>query len=107
MPHTKQSTLPWTITDGRAGNLRQAVALASALRLGGQQRLQLEPHAPWRWLAPRCLPGMAHGLGEGFAETGMAQDRGGQLMGLGEGQSGHNGLLAVCPLQWPVTAAAA
>ena len=67
MPHTKQSTLPWTITDGRAGNLRQAVALASALRLGGQQRLQLEPHAPWRWLAPRCLPGMAHGLGEGFA----------------------------------------
>ena len=46
-------------------------------------------------------------LGEGFAETGMAQDRGGQLMGLGKGQSGHNGLLAVCPLQWPVTAVAA
>jgi len=27
--------LPWTITDGRAGNVRQAVALASALQLGG------------------------------------------------------------------------
>ncbi|HBN54158.1 MAG TPA: nucleoside-diphosphate sugar epimerase, partial [Stenotrophomonas sp.] len=51
MPHAKRSTLPWTITDGRAGNVRQAVALASALRLGGQQRLQLEPRAPWRWLA--------------------------------------------------------
>ncbi|MCE4076390.1 nucleoside-diphosphate sugar epimerase, partial [Stenotrophomonas acidaminiphila] len=33
MPHAKRSTLPWTITDGRAGNVRQAVALASALRL--------------------------------------------------------------------------
>ncbi|NCT88986.1 nucleoside-diphosphate sugar epimerase, partial [Stenotrophomonas acidaminiphila] len=53
MPHAKRSTLPWTITDGRAGNVRQAVALASALRLGGQQRLQLAPRAPWRWLAPR------------------------------------------------------
>jgi mitochondrial fission protein ELM1 len=67
MPHAEQSTLPWTITDGRAGNLRQAVALASALRLGGQQRLQLQPRAPWRWLAPRWLPGAAQGYGEGFA----------------------------------------
>lgn len=67
MPYAKQSTLPWTITDGRAGNVRQAVALASALRLGGQQRLQLEPRAPWRWLAPRRLPGAAQGYGEGFA----------------------------------------
>ena len=67
MPYARQSTLPWTITDGRAGNVRQAVALASALRLGGQQRLQLEPRAPWRWLAPRRLPGAAQGYGEGFA----------------------------------------
>lgn len=66
MPHAKRSTLPWTITDGRAGNVRQAVALASALRLGGQQRLQLEPRAPWRWLAPRTLPGAARGFGEAF-----------------------------------------
>ncbi|SBV36874.1 conserved hypothetical protein [uncultured Stenotrophomonas sp.] len=67
MPHTERSTLPWTITDGRAGNLRQAAALASALRLGGQQRLQLQPRAPWRWLAPHWLPGAGQGYGEGFA----------------------------------------
>jgi len=68
MPHAKRSTLPWTITDGRAGNLRQATALASALRLGGQQRLQLLPRAPWRWLAPRLLPGAARGFGTTFAQ---------------------------------------
>lgn len=71
MPYARQSTLPWTITDGRAGNVRQAVALASALRLGGQQRLQLEPRAPWRWLAPRRLPGAAQGYGEGFARLAV------------------------------------
>ncbi|WP_305805293.1 mitochondrial fission ELM1 family protein [Stenotrophomonas sp. YIM B06876] len=67
MPYAKRSSLPWTITDGRAGNVRQAVALASALQLGGQRRLQLEPQAPWRWLAPRCLPGMQRGYGEKFS----------------------------------------
>ncbi|MGE8214344.1 MAG: mitochondrial fission ELM1 family protein [Stenotrophomonas sp.] len=66
MPYAKRSMLPWTITDGRAGNVRQAVALASALRLGGQQRLQLQPQAPWRWLSPRLLPGAAGGFGEVF-----------------------------------------
>ncbi|MGR4895172.1 mitochondrial fission ELM1 family protein [Stenotrophomonas sp. LARHCG68] len=68
MPYAKRSTLPWTITDGRAGNVRQAVALASTLRLGGQQRLALQPQAPWRWLSPRLLPGAAHGFGPTFAE---------------------------------------
>ena len=68
MPHAKRSTLPWTITDGRAGNLRQASALAAALRLGGQQRLQLLPQAPWRWLSPRLLPGAAGGFGTAFAQ---------------------------------------
>ncbi|MEN5208517.1 mitochondrial fission ELM1 family protein [Stenotrophomonas terrae] len=68
MPYAKRSTLPWTITDGRAGNVRQAVALASALGLGGQQRLQLRPQAPWRWLAPRLLPGAARGFGPQFAQ---------------------------------------
>jgi len=68
MPHAKRSTLPWTITDGRAGNLRQASALAAALRLGGQQRLQLQPQAPWRWLSPRLLPGAAGGFGAAFAQ---------------------------------------
>ncbi len=68
MPLAKRSTLPWTITDGRAGNVRQAVALASAMRLGGQQRMQLYPQPPWRWLTPRLLPGAEHGFGEAFAQ---------------------------------------
>ena len=58
---------PWTVTDGRAGNVRQAVALASALRLGSHRPLQLQPRAPWRWASPRCLPGAATGYGEAFA----------------------------------------
>lgn len=57
MPIVKRSTAPWTITDGRAGNVRQAVALASALRMGTHRPLTLLPRAPWRWLSPRRLPG--------------------------------------------------
>ncbi len=68
MPHVKQWTAPWTITDGRAGNVRQAVALASALKLGVHRPLVLEPRAPWKWVAPRWLPGMADGFGLRFSE---------------------------------------
>ncbi|WP_411849681.1 mitochondrial fission ELM1 family protein [Stenotrophomonas sp. LGBM10] len=66
MPYVKRWSPPWTITDGRAGNVRQAVALASALKLGAHRPLVLSPRAPWRWLAPRWLPGMAQGYGEAF-----------------------------------------
>ena len=59
----KRSTAPWTITDGRAGNVRQAVALATALRIGTHRPLTLQPRVPWRWLAPRRLPGDAAGYG--------------------------------------------
>lgn len=46
----------WVITDGAAGNERQALALAG--RLGGAVRVwQLEPSPPWSWLAPRLLIG--------------------------------------------------
>jgi mitochondrial fission protein ELM1 len=46
----------WVITDGAAGNERQALALAG--RLGGAARVwQLEPSAPWSWLAPHLLFG--------------------------------------------------
>lgn len=42
----------WTISDGNAGNVRQAHALAGAL--GMQSRdWKLESRAPWRWTAPR------------------------------------------------------
>lgn len=48
--------------------MRQAVALASALKLGVHRPLVLEPRAPWKWVAPRWLPGMADGFGPRFSE---------------------------------------
>ncbi|MEO7149318.1 MAG: mitochondrial fission ELM1 family protein [Rhodanobacteraceae bacterium] len=46
----------WIITDGAAGNERQALALAVAL--GAPARvLALPLRAPWSWTAPRALPG--------------------------------------------------
>ena len=58
----------WAISDGRAGNARQAEALAGALAgPGGEVRtLVLSPRAPWRWLAPRRLPGSGHAFGPAF-----------------------------------------
>ena len=54
MPET--ATTCWVITDGAAGNERQALALAG--RLAGAVRVwQLEPSAPWSWFAPRLLLG--------------------------------------------------
>ncbi len=72
MPTVKRSRAPWTVTDGRAGNVRQAVALAGALRMGTHRPLTLEPRAPWRWLSPRRLPGDLHGYGE--ALLALAQE---------------------------------
>ena len=46
MPYVKRWSPPWTITDGRAGNVRQAVALATALKLGVHRPLVLLPRAP-------------------------------------------------------------
>jgi len=56
----------WTITDGNAGNLRQAQALAAALGRPARD-IMLQPRAPWRWAAPRRLPFAAAGFGEEFA----------------------------------------
>jgi mitochondrial fission protein ELM1 len=55
----------WTLSDGRAGNVRQAQALAAALGATPTQ-WTLQPRAPWRWLAPRRLPGAASAFGAGF-----------------------------------------
>lgn len=56
------------ISDGRAGNARQAEALASALADDGAvSTLTLAPRAPWRWCAPRRLPGAEAAFGAGFA----------------------------------------
>lgn len=42
----------WTITDGNAGNLRQAQALGRALGMP-MRDWKLDTRAPWRWTAPR------------------------------------------------------
>ena len=46
----------WVITDGAAGNQRQALALAQALGLPSRS-LVLGARAPWSWLAPRLTLG--------------------------------------------------
>ena len=56
----------WTITDGNAGNLRQAQALAAALGRPARD-WTLQPRAPWRWAAPRRLPFAAGGFDPEFA----------------------------------------
>ena len=46
----------WVISDGAAGNERQALALAAALAVPARV-LALPLRAPWAWAAPRRLPG--------------------------------------------------
>jgi uncharacterized protein len=46
------------LTDGRAGNRAQAQALAEAMGLAIDEAALALP-APWRWFAPRALPGAA------------------------------------------------
>ncbi len=62
------SAQTWAVSDGHAGNRRQAVALAGAL---GEPAFdcELAARAPWRWLAPRLLPGSAHAFGTAFANA--------------------------------------
>ncbi|MFC3550291.1 mitochondrial fission ELM1 family protein [Lysobacter cavernae] len=55
----------WTLTDGHAGNRRQAEALAAALGIEARA-WTLRARAPWRWLAPRCGPGAERAFGAEF-----------------------------------------
>lgn len=59
----------WTLTDGHAGNVRQAEALAAALAMGPHAPLALRSRAPWRWFAPRRLPGDAGAFGPAFRQA--------------------------------------
>ncbi|MFC0679947.1 mitochondrial fission ELM1 family protein [Lysobacter korlensis] len=61
----------WTLTDGHAGNVRQAQALAAALDVQARD-WTLQSRAPWRWLAPRMLPSSAAAFGAEF-EAAFAQ----------------------------------
>ncbi len=53
------------VHDGRAGNRRQALALATALNPDAGECV-LMPKAPWRWLAPHRLPLDGHAFGPAF-----------------------------------------
>lgn len=56
------------ISDGRAGNARQAAALAAALAgTAAVRTFELTPQAPWRWAAPRRWPGATRAFGPDFA----------------------------------------
>jgi uncharacterized protein len=67
MSDVKRSDALWAVSDGRAGNARQAAALARALAPTGHSEVAVATPAPWRWLAPRWLPGAAHAVGAALA----------------------------------------
>lgn len=67
MYEAKRSAAILALHDGRAGNARQAEALARALDPQGWRSLALQPQAPWRWAAPRIWPGATgHAFGAAF-----------------------------------------
>ena len=57
----------WALSDGRAGNVRQADALAHAIDAGDVRSVALQPRWPWRLLAPRSLPAGGLAFGAAFA----------------------------------------
>ena len=61
MPHPPRSA--WVISDGAAGNERQALALASALGVSARV-MALPLRAPWSWFAPHRIPGGRLALGD-------------------------------------------
>ncbi|MFD0740049.1 mitochondrial fission ELM1 family protein [Lysobacter koreensis] len=65
---SKPPDATWTLTDGHAGNVRQARALAAALGRNAWE-WTLEARAPWRWLAPRRWPDAGRAFGDGFANA--------------------------------------
>lgn len=59
----------WVVSDAAAGNRRQALALAAALGFAQPREWTLHARAPWRWLAPRRLPGARGAFGDAFANA--------------------------------------
>jgi mitochondrial fission protein ELM1 len=59
----------WVLTDGRAGNERQAFALAHALSDAEPRIWRLQARAPWKLVAPRKLPGSERAFGDVFADA--------------------------------------
>ena len=63
------STALWTLTDGHAGNRRQADALAAALDCGPATDWSLQPRLPWSAFAPRRFTGARNAFGPAFAQS--------------------------------------
>ena len=74
MPTMQRSAPPalaaCALHDGRAGNARQALALAHALTPRPAEHV-LAPRAPWRWWAPHRAPGDGAAFGPDFAALRM------------------------------------
>ena len=68
MERSATPTTAWMVSDGRAGNVRQAGALAAAMGLQARDWI-VQARAPWRWLAPRRLPGAEAAFGGVFADA--------------------------------------
>ena len=58
----------WVLTDGATGNRKPALALAEALGIEPYE-WTLQTRAPWRWLAPRCLPPRGDVFAPGFEQA--------------------------------------
>lgn len=59
----------WTLSDGHAGNVRQARALAAAMGFADAHDVMLASRLPWRWAAPRTWPGSEQAFGPAFASS--------------------------------------
>jgi mitochondrial fission protein ELM1 len=56
-------TAVWAVSDGRAGNVRQAEALAHALEAGPVRSVVVQARWPWRSWAPLRIPGSDRAFG--------------------------------------------
>lgn len=59
----------WLLTDGHAGNVRQAAALARALGIAPEREIVLQSGLLARWLAPHRWPGAGAAFGDEFAQA--------------------------------------
>jgi uncharacterized protein len=72
-PLTEQRLDAWLLSDGHAGNVRQVQALAQAVGWPAQEWI-VRARAPWRWLAPREVPGAELAFGDAFAQALARRD---------------------------------
>jgi mitochondrial fission protein ELM1 len=60
----------WIVSDGAAGNLRPAQALAAALGVAAREWV-VDPPPPWGWLAPRLRLGAARAMPAALREAAL------------------------------------